>query len=111
MWWTWALLPTRVVQRAVLAVPVVPAAGADPDAALRLPPIEPRQVALGAAVIVVSLLLARLLRVGMRWWLRRSACGGPACAVRYRARSVGAAGSGMSPWARAQVDQARQSPA
>ena len=34
MWWTWALVPTRVVQLAVLAVPVVPAAGADPDAAL-----------------------------------------------------------------------------
>lgn len=41
------------------------------DNGLDLPPIEPRQLAIGAAVIVVGLLVARLLRVVVRWWLAR----------------------------------------
>ena len=38
---------------------------------LDLPPIEPRQLAIGAGVIVVGLLLAKVLRVVVRWWLAR----------------------------------------
>lgn len=36
-----------------------------------LPPIEPLQVGVGVLVVVVGLLLARLLGVVVRWWLRR----------------------------------------
>ncbi|WP_298457608.1 mechanosensitive ion channel family protein [uncultured Cellulomonas sp.] len=43
----------------------------DLQAALDLPPVEPIQLALGAAVIVVGLLVARLLRVLTHWWWRR----------------------------------------
>ena len=38
---------------------------------LDLPPIEPRQLAIGAGVVVVGLLLAKVLRVVTRWWLAR----------------------------------------
>ncbi|WP_258725234.1 mechanosensitive ion channel family protein [Cellulomonas sp. NS3] len=38
---------------------------------LELPAIEPRQLAIGAGVVVVGILLARLVRVMVRWWLAR----------------------------------------
>ncbi|WP_225754256.1 mechanosensitive ion channel family protein [Actinotalea sp. Marseille-Q4924] len=42
------------------------------EADLNLPPIDPRQLALGAAVIVLGLVVAKLLRVVTRWaWARR----------------------------------------
>ncbi|EYR64378.1 mechanosensitive ion channel protein MscS [Actinotalea ferrariae CF5-4] len=42
------------------------------EADLNLPPIEPQQLALGAAVIVAGLVVAKILRVVTRWvWARR----------------------------------------
>ncbi|MBI9113427.1 mechanosensitive ion channel family protein [Sanguibacter suaedae] len=41
------------------------------EAGLDLPPVEPEQLLLGAGVILVGLLLARALRMVVRWWLAR----------------------------------------
>lgn len=40
-------------------------------AGLDLPPIEPRQLLIGATIILVGMLLAKVLRVVVRWWLAR----------------------------------------
>ena len=60
--------PMRVL--AALHLPAETGNGLEAD--LNLPPIEPRQLALGAAVIIVGLIVAKLLRVVTRWvWARR----------------------------------------
>ncbi|WNB85399.1 mechanosensitive ion channel family protein [Cellulomonas sp. ATA003] len=63
------VLPGTLLRR-VHASPDDPGLGLD-AADLNLPPVEPRQLALGAAVIVVGVLLARALRALTRWWWAR----------------------------------------
>lgn len=53
------------------AAPVDDPAGAGLAATLDLPPIDPLQLGLGAGIIVGGWLVARVLRVVLRWWWHR----------------------------------------
>ncbi|SDQ63219.1 mechanosensitive ion channel family protein [Quadrisphaera sp. DSM 44207] len=54
-----------------LSARLLASSGVDLEEALRLPPIEPRQVAVGAGVVLAGFLLARLVRWAVRAWLAR----------------------------------------